>query len=268
VIETTLAAVFVTGLFGGLHCAGMCGGIVGALAHRPLVAPVRRYKKLAVAGFDQPLTPPVCAHTAHQTLFTQLLYNTGRLTTYATLGALAGSVGSLGWWMGVALPLQQVAFGVTNLVLVLMGLYLAGFKQIGQLPERFGNRFWRILYPHALAQLRAPGRGRTLAAGAMWGLVPCGMVYGVLVAALVSGGTLQGAALMLAFGLGTLPSLLLLGTASIWLKRKGQQASARRIAGTLITVFGLLGLARLDAARELPVIGALCSRLPMIGGLP
>jgi sulfite exporter TauE/SafE len=94
--------------------------------------------------------------------------------------------------------------------------------------------------------LAADRFGRALGAGLVWGWVPCGMVYGVLIAALVSGSALDGAALALAFGLGTLPNLLLLGwsahAAQRWLRHRG----VRIAAGVLVIAFGLAGLARLD----------------------
>lgn len=269
-LETTLLAVFITGLFGGLHCAGMCGGIVSALSFRPPVAKIKFNSGYAFANStlsggsasNISTCSTTCRCTASQRWVTQLLYNSGRLTTYAILGAGAGAVGSVSRWMSIALPVQQLAFLITNVLLILMGLYLGGVKRIGQSFEKLGGELWRHLYPHALNRLKAPGAASAVLAGALWGLVPCGMVYGVLVAALFSGSALDGAGLMLAFGVGTLPSLLALGTAGTWIKTKSKQIRFRRGAGGLIVLFGVIGLLRLDAAENLPLIGQLCVHLP------
>lgn len=270
-IETTLLAVFITGLVGGLHCAGMCGGIVSALAYRSHAAPVNLYPNpsSATAGVNAGATATGCGagcyKGSHQ-LGSQLLYNTGRLSTYTLLGALAGFTGSVGWWMGVALPLQQAVFFLTNLLLIVMGLYLGGARWIGQGLEWLGRDLWQLLYPRAIRQLKAPGWFSAVSAGALWGLVPCGMLYAVLLAALFSGSAVNGAALMLVFGLGTLPSLLVLGTtlgtSGEWLRRRSRQNAARKIAGLVVISFGIIGMLRLDSAEKLPRMGQLCTQIP------
>ena len=269
-IETTLLAVFITGLLGGLHCAGMCGGIVSALSYRSAPAPVGIYPSpsSATAGITTTgvgATAGNCGAGCYKStnqLANQLLYNTGRLSTYTLLGALAGFTGSVGWWMGVALPLQQAAFFLTNLLLIAMGLYLGGAKWIGQGLEWLGRDLWKALYPRAIRQLKAPGWFSAVSAGALWGLVPCGMLYGVLLAALFSGSAVHGATLMFVFGLGTLPSLLALGSTSEWLRQRSRNTTARKIAGLVVIGFGVLGMLRLDAAENLPLIGQLCTQIP------
>ena len=277
-IETTLIAVFITGLFGGLHCAGMCGGIVSALACRQPVKAIRVIPRItnilrlqntghlpaATSALPTACEGIRCSNNFENQFTTQLLYNSGRLATYTTLGAVAGAVGSVGWWMGVAMPFQQVAFFFTNVLLIGMGLYLGGVKIIGNAAESLGRGLWRSVSPVAASYLKRPGPLNTVAAGILWGLVPCGMVYGVLIAALFSGSAIEGAALMLAFGLGTLPSLLLLGTSGSWFIRKSRQPGLRKAVGAIIVLYGVFGILRLDAAEHLPVIGQLCSQLPGI----
>lgn len=289
--EPTLVAVFLTGLLGGVHCAGMCGGIVGALAllgrrgSAPAssgaagVGTVRTSTVEAssvAAEFPEstaslptvPRSPTGAIHHGATPcpLATQLAYNVGRLSSYAVLGAVAGTAGSFGWLYGEALPLQQAAFAATSVLLVLMGLYVAGAKGIGHRFERLGSGLWRHLRPLATASLaRASSAGGALLAGALWGLVPCGMVYAVLAGALLSGSAASGAALMLAFGLGTLPNLLLLGCSAGRLGRLLRGPRLRLGAGALIAAFGVLGLLRLDVARQIPLLGELCVRLPPIG---
>jgi uncharacterized protein len=233
-IGFTLFSAFLMGLLGGAHCAGMCGGIVTVLGARHRVIPI------LPAG-----SPAPAADTAGN-LRQPLAYNAGRITSYSIAGALAGGVGSAAWFGVNVLPAQQYAFAGVNIVMIVMGLVLlAGASRLVRL-ERIGTLVWRPIAPTAARLLRAPGPGGALLAGLAWGWVPCGMVYGVLVAALVSGGPAEGAVLMLAFGLGTLPNLLALG----WLVHRGaswlDRRAVRITAGIAVLGFGLAGLARLD----------------------
>lgn len=266
-LETTFLAVFTTGLLGGVHCAGMCGGIVGVLSLRPPVQPIILAPKLMSASVS---STGVITHQqgsssasfSSQKLNTMLLYNVGRITTYFLLGALAGGIGSIGSWMQWVWPLQQASFVITNIMLLFIGLYLAGYKQIGLFFESAGQIVWRLVQPQAVRQLNAQSNVSALLAGGLWGLVPCGMVYAVLIAALVSGSAGSGAILMLAFGLGTLPNLLLLGSASQWFVTATKNNVIRKTAGAIIVSFGVLGLLRLDIAAQIPLIKELCVRLP------
>ncbi len=283
--DPTLYAVFLTGLLGGVHCAGMCGGIVGAISMlgeraapdpvaRPVAAPLRFVP--AGAGFGDGAAAPALAPAlapagtvvrgGARRLGALLPYNAGRLVTYTSLGAAAGAVGSFGWLLGEALPVQQAAFAATNVLLVAMGLYVAGWKRLGHAIEAVGAIAWRRVRPLATASLGRPGPVAAAAAGALWGLVPCGMVYAVLAGALLSGSAANGAALMLAFGLGTLPNLLALGLSGRFLARFCRAPRVRLVAGAGIAGFGLLGLARLDAAANVPILEELCVRLPGFGG--
>lgn len=244
-LEITLPSVFLVGLLGGLHCAGMCGGIVavvgGNAARRPVPIPVR-------------------AARAPRPMSLLLGYNLGRLTSYTLLGALAGALGSSAALLGNILPLQQTAFVATNLLLVAIGLHLAGALRLTAL-EAAGGGLWRRLRPLAARLLAADTPARALAAGLVWGLVPCGMVYGVLIAALFGGSWIEGAALMLAFGAGTLPNLLLMGAGAAagrrWLARPGLRLGA----GLVVAAFGVAGLLRLDPTRHLHRVVDACLSL-------
>jgi len=247
-IELTLLSVFLVGLLGGIHCAGMCGGIVAVMGasagRRPLPIPVRAASRPA----------------AVRPLGLLLAYNLGRLTSYTLAGALAGALGSSAALLRHVLPLQQVAFVATNLLLVAIGLQLAGALRLAA-PEAAGAALWRRLQPVAAGLLAADTPTRALRAGLVWGWVPCGMVYGVLIAALMSGSPLEGAALMLAFGVGTLPNLLLLGAGAAagrrWLARPGLRVAA----GLLVAAFGIAGLLRLDPTHHLHQIVDACLSL-------
>lgn len=247
--ELSLFAVFVTGLLGGVHCAGMCGGIVSALG--------MMQQKPTRAAFSIPITV-VQTHTPAAPISGQAssvirgalssvcLYNVGRIGTYSLLGALAGAVGSVAWLMQSLLPVQQIAFFTSNVLLILMGLYILGFKRIGIVIESVGKRLWVHIRPLATARLSGSGALNSVLAGSLWGLVPCGMVYAVLSAALVSGSAVNGALLMLVFGLGTLPNLMVLGMSGQWLARASRNRYVRTFAGGIIVLFGLMGLMHLS----------------------
>jgi sulfite exporter TauE/SafE len=234
-----LVPVFVVGLLGSVHCAGMCGGIVGALS----VAP-------ALGG--RPVPAPVRAAAAP--LAGVLAYNAGRIGSYMLAGALAGGLaGGLahGARALAGLPaLQAGAYVLANLMLAALGLYLMdAWRGLARL-EQGGQLLWRRVQPLLRRVGPLDGPGRMLAAGALWGWLPCGMVYSVLVTAMLSGSVLSGALVMLAFGLGTLPMLLAMGMLGARLRALLRRRGVRLASGAVVLGFGVLGLAR--AAGGLP----------------
>ncbi|MGX4641185.1 sulfite exporter TauE/SafE family protein [Massilia sp. SYSU DXS3249] len=241
-----LFPVFLVGLLGSVHCAGMCGGIVGALS----LAPPRVRPGAAVIALR-----PV---DAGQPLVRTAAYNTGRIASYATAGALAGGIGG-GAVSLAALPgLQAGAYWLANAMLVALGLYLMdAWRGIARI-EGAGQLLWRRVAP-ALRRVGPPDTaGRMFVAGALWGWLPCAMVYSVLVTAMLSGSAASGAAVMAAFGLGTLPMMLALGLAGARLRGWLGLRAVRLACGALVLAFGLLGLAR--AAGGLPAswLAAVC----------
>lgn len=231
-MEAQFAAAFLVGLLGGVHCVGMCGGIVGALT---VQAPRRRQ-----------------AWNLH------LAYNAGRIASYAVAGAIMGVIGGAGLMFNQVLPVQLLLYVLANLVLVGLGVYLAGLGNPLARFEALGARLWRRVQPWGAKVLPADTAGKALVLGALWGWLPCGLVYSLLVSALLSGGAASGAAVMLAFGLGTLPNLLLAG---MLFKRLRDITSNRRVrlaAGVLVAGFGVAGLARAADLGERIRQGALC----------
>jgi sulfite exporter TauE/SafE len=234
--EVTLLSVFLVGLLGGLHCAGMCGGIVSVMG----ASAGRARRPAALASI------PVVVERRGPALTLLLAYNAGRIVSYAAAGTLAGALGSTALLVSHVLPVQQVAFVAANLLLIAMGLYLTGALRSVAVLEVAGQRLWGALRPLASRLLAADRLRTAFAAGLVWGWVPCGMVYGVLIAALVSGSAVQGASLMLAFGLGTLPNLLALGWSAHAARRWLEHRALRIAAGVLVIAFGVAGLARIN----------------------
>ncbi|MFT3847249.1 MAG: sulfite exporter TauE/SafE family protein [Propionivibrio sp.] len=213
--ESNYLALFLIGLLGGTHCIGMCGGIVGALS-------MGRGGRLSL----------------------HLAYNAGRIGSYAAAGAIAGAVGGAGLALSGQLPVRMAFFVAANLMLVALGLYLMGATRVLAMTERLGQVLWRKLQPLSRRFLPARTVAQAFPLGVVWGWLPCGLVYSALVTALTSGSALRGAGLMLAFGAGTLPNLLLAGLLAARLNAFAAKPVVRLAAGMLILAFGLCGLYR------------------------
>jgi len=241
--ELSLAAVFLAGLLGGVHCAGMCGGIVSALGMlRQRRKPVRAFRGIPVTSAAAMQAEGTIVDAAPSAIASVALYNVGRISMYTLLGALAGAIGSVAWLMESMLPVQQLAYLLSNVLIILMGLYVIGIRTLAVAIEALGARLWEWLRPAATRRLAGAGAVDSVMAGALWGMVPCGMVYAVLSTALVSGSATQGALLMLVFGLGTLPNLMVLGISGQWLAKASRHRMIRRLAGLMIIGFGIMGL--------------------------
>lgn len=213
------AAAAVVGLLGGVHCVGMCGGIVGVLT----------------------LGLPPAVRARFSGLLPYLLaYNLGRLASYTLIGALAGGVGAYAAHLvsvrHAQLGLQLVAGGF----MVVLGLYLAGVWSGITRIERAGGALWRRIEPlgRRLLPVRTPLQA--FACGLVWGWLPCGLVYSVVIWAIAAGSATEGARLLLAFGLGTLPALLAMGAAAAALGGFVRRPRVRAVAGGLVLLFGLL----------------------------
>jgi sulfite exporter TauE/SafE len=218
------------GLVSGAHCAGMCGGIVTAFSSR------------------QPLLP------ARSLWRRQAAFNAGRITSYAAAGAAAGGLAQL----FSALPLQSALYLFANLLLVLVGLQLAGWSAPARRLEALGAPLWRRLQPLAVRLTPGWSLAQSYAAGAVWGWLPCGLVYGALALAAASGDPLRGALGMAAFGLGTLPWLLAAGALAIQLRAWLSARAFRLAAGGVVLGFGVWGFARAAAISETVRAAILC----------
>jgi sulfite exporter TauE/SafE len=216
-IELSLWSAFLVAMLGGGHCIGMCGGLVMALG---MQLPQPKWLYL-------------------------LSYNLGRISSYILAGALFGYIGSASIALDFLLPIQQILYLLSSLMLILLGLYLANLWHGLLLIEKFGTRLWRKVEPIGRRLLPIRHLGHAFLAGIIWGWLPCGLVYSVLIAALATASPQHGAAMMLMFGLGTLPMLLSMGFASAHLKPLLQSERVRMLCGAMVTMFGVMGLYRL-----------------------
>lgn len=213
---------FITGLVGGVHCVGMCGGIVGMLSF----------------GQQPTLKKPSCF-----TLSPLLLgYNIGRIAGYISAGALIGALGSGLLSLGELKQAKQILSIIAALFMFLLGLYLAGLWNALTKIEALGTILWRIIEPFSRRFIPVTTIWRAIPLGFLWGWLPCGMVYTILIMALSAGSALEGAFLMLAFGLGTLPNLLAMGVIATRLVRLTRLPMVRLIAGMLVILMGAVTL--------------------------
>jgi uncharacterized protein len=224
-IELSFLSAFLVGLLGGGHCVGMCGGIVSAVSmHLP----------------NQTKNQP-------KILFL-IAYNAGRILSYTLAGALAGLLGASSFFLNHVLPIQHLLYFMSSLMLILLGLYLAGFWYGITYIENAGRSLWEKLQPYSKKFIPVQNLKQAFALGGLWGWLPCGLVYSVLIAAIATGSALNGGLLMLAFGLGTLPTLLAMGITAVKLKTALQNIWVRRVSGLLVLGFGLVGIYRLFSA--------------------
>ena len=216
--EVTLFSAFLVGLLGSTHCIAMCGGIVAVLTLGLPENTRRSYWKLIPY------------------LFT---YNLGRLLSYTTAGAIVGLIGAQTNNLLPTIQSYQIGKWVAGLFMIALGLYLASWWQGLTVLEKGGARLWRHLEPIGRHLLPVKDPIHALALGIIWGWLPCSLVYAVLIWSLVIGDPLHSGLLMLAFGIGTVPVLLVIGTLANWLGNFVRYPIVRRLAGTLIILFGL-----------------------------
>jgi sulfite exporter TauE/SafE len=226
-----LLPVFLVGLAGSVHCAGMCGGIVSALSAVPAG---RRVIPIAQA--------------ARGTALRMAAYNAGRIASYMLAGAIAGGLAGGAASLGKIAHWQNAAFGLANLMLIALGLYLMNAWRGLARVESAGGALWRRIQPLLRPLLPIDTPLKALGLGGLWGWVPCAMVYSMLLTAALSGSAVLGAAVMLAFGLGTLPMLTALGLLGARVRQGLQRPALRTACGLLVLAFGALGLLRASGA--------------------
>ena len=183
---SALVGAFLFGLAGSLHCIAMCGGVAGMSI---LIAPERRAQWQWLAAWQS-----------------------GRLCSYALVGATAGWVGlSLATWP--ALSVMQSLFAVmASITLLMTGAQLMGFRSPLQVIERGGAMAFIRFVPLLRPWMPPRNPARAFLMGSLWGLVPCGFLYTMILAAAAFHSPLRGAAVLMAFGIGTLPSLFIVAS--------------------------------------------------------
>jgi len=217
----TLIIIFLMGLLGSVHCLGMCGGVVGLLTSA---------------------LPENLRSNSKQASLYHLNYNTGRILSYILMGALFGLAGELLSSMLKMSILDHVLRVFSGVLMVLVGLYIANWYAGIQVLEKIGVKLWTRLQPISRKFLPVTSLKNAFLVGLFWGGIPCGLVYSALSFAALSGSAIHGGLIMLAFGLGTLPSLLLMAGFSSTLSQAIKKPMVRRFSGALIIILGVWAL--------------------------
>lgn len=189
-METIFIAAFVAGLISTVHCFGMCSGIVGALT----------------------LSLPSTIRERHNSSLPYLLaYNFGRIASYTVLGAAVGMLSHS--MVEVLAPYYgtQIFHVLAITVIAAVALYIGGWFPKLAYVERIGRPIWRSLEPIGRRLLPVKSLPQAFLFGTIWGWLPCGLVYTMLLWTVTAGSALGGAGIMLGFGLGTLPAVVLAG---------------------------------------------------------
>lgn len=207
-----LILVFIGGLLGSSHCLGMCGGFA-----------------LSIGSSSSGM---------FANLQRQLVYSLGRLATYSFAGAMMGFGG---WRLAQTLPLVAVQATLAILagsLLIVQGLYATGLvrRRRGALHKGCATSIFGSL-------LTGPDLKSMLLAGMLTGLLPCGLVYGFLALAGSSGSLRHGLATMVAFGLGTVPLMVLAGCGGTAINVTARRC-VFRAAGWCVVATGVLSIYR------------------------
>jgi sulfite exporter TauE/SafE len=224
----SLSAALVAGAAGSAHCVAMCGGLAGALSLR-----------------SSNLTWP-------RTMRNSGLHHVGRLSGYAAAGALFGSLGTvLQPISNVPMLIVAVRVAAALLLVLVAARVLVGWNTLAPI-ERLGGRFWRLIQPLMHRAIGTRSEAGNLLLGFLWGWLPCGLVYSMLLFAALSGSSLRGAAIMVAFGIGTLPAMLATSILASRAPQLMRWQGTRRAIGALLLVFGAwLGWAALASPEHL-----------------
>lgn len=206
--QIDLLGFVVLGLLGSVaHCVGMCSPFVLVVS--------RRYG------------PP---HGRHSAAAAQLWYTAGRILTYSALGAVAGALGGVvavaGAWFGI----QRLAATVAGALLIAWGL--SSLSDIVPRVQGCGGWFSRVT-----GTLKGRLPGHPLAIGLFLGLLPCGLLYSAVIAAVGRGGPVEGAMALAAFGIGTAPALIGVSAADVLLAR--HRVSINRLSHLFVLVMGV-----------------------------
>jgi sulfite exporter TauE/SafE len=210
-----LTASFITGFLGSAHCFGMCGGISGLFAVNASVASLRAQFPKAIA------------------------YNLGRILTYAIIGS---AVAVLGKSAVASIPALMAPIRLASGALIIfVGLQLAfGWRILTPL-ENAGARLWKRIAPAAKGLVPVNTMPQAFGLGLIWGWLPCGLVYSVLLLAATTAEPAGGGLVMIAFGLGTMPAMVATGVSA---SKLAQFMSGKQMgAGLLIVLLGLATIA-------------------------
>ncbi|ADT68153.1 MAG: sulfite exporter TauE/SafE family protein [Pseudomonadota bacterium] len=210
-IDPIFVSAFLMGLIGSGHCIAMCGGIASSLQ---------------------------LASNKRQTWLYSLAYNIGRALSYMLAGALVAGISS-------QFATQNSAFALflsflAGVFMLLVGVYIMRLAATLQWLEKLGKTLiWQHLIKLNKYLMPIDSPLKALGYGALWGWLPCGLVYSALTWAMTSGTAINGALVMLAFALGTFPAMITLGVAAQKLNTLFNHPWTRIILGSVIIWYGI-----------------------------
>jgi sulfite exporter TauE/SafE len=220
---SALFTAFFVGLLGSGHCFGMCGGIAAGLGTLP------------VHGVTDTETKPRA--------MSAFLFNIGRIISYAGLGLISAWIlASVGAVLNVP-QWSMILRALTALMIFLIGLQFLFNWQLLAGIERVGAKVWKHVLPLAVRASSLPGGTGRLLLGLCWGLLPCGLVYSVLLTASAAGSPVSGALVMFVFGVGTLPSMLGMSLAAPTLAAMLSDKWTRKLMGAALILLAVLSVA-------------------------
>ncbi|TKB57444.1 sulfite exporter TauE/SafE family protein [Ferrimonas aestuarii] len=214
---SAIAMGFGIGLLGAGHCLGMCGGVMAALSHGlPSHIQLNFGKRIALI----------------------LGYNLGRLLSYCfAAAAVAFVVSQTTDFLALKHHFEFIRL-FAGVVLVATGLYIGGLSRKLLVLEKIGQPVWKRLSPIAQKVMPIDTLTKAVVAGAIWGWLPCGLVYSTLIWTASIGDGTTAVLAMLAFGIGTLPALMVVGAAANGLKRWLNHRGFRLISSVIIVTYG------------------------------
>ncbi|MCP4077872.1 MAG: sulfite exporter TauE/SafE family protein [Gammaproteobacteria bacterium] len=216
-LTATLLSALLMGLIGSTHCIGMCGGIISTLS----------------TNFN--------GKKDSQPFSIQIFYNIGRISSYSIFGLLVGFFSSQ--LMQMLPNPHTVSMKISGVFFILLGLYISQLLNSFKYLEGAGQKLWVKIEPFGRKYLPAQNNWSALKLGLVWGWLPCGLVYSALALAVTQLNPLHSAMTMFAFGIGTLPTLLLIGHFAHNVKAILQNKSVRYVLGLILIVYGVSQIA-------------------------
>lgn len=216
-ISLDLFSAFIIGILGSGHCLGMCGGITTMLT----------------SAIDQ---------TQQKSLKHWLIifYHFGRIFSYTLIGFIVAFSGSL-MAKNIGLPIE-ILKTIAAIFLILLGLYLGQWLMVLTHIEKLGKGLWRFISPLSTKVIPVNTKKKALILGMLWGWLPCGLIYSTLTWALASGNAINGALIMLCFGLGTLPALITLSFSLNSFKRLLTNRIFKKLSALCLIILGIYQL--------------------------
>ncbi len=221
-VEISYLTAFIAGLLGGVHCLGMCGGIVGALT-------------FGIKGGSNKSSLPYL-----------IAYNSGRIMSYTLAGILVGGISMLASNLPILHNVQFALQIFATLFMIALGLYIGGWWFGLRKIEKAGGLIWKQIEPISRRFIPVKSTFQAFILGSLWGWLPCGLVYTILIWSISTGNAVEGGLLMLSFGLGTLPLLLAMGIFATSLSSFIRKNWVRALAGGIIIAFGVFSLFNLS----------------------